>query len=149
MKALILLPCMAIFAGALIPVQAAANASLSKSIDSVLYSALILFVVGLAFISSFLIINRVPFPSMGAFTTAPVYSYVGGLIVATYVLSITYLAPRMGVGNAICFIVTGQIIVAVLIDHFGLLGAAASAINIRRCAGITLMITGLFLARSA
>jgi transporter family-2 protein len=109
-----------------------ANKSLSKSIDSVVYSALMLFVVGLAFISSFLIINRVPFPGMAAFTTAPAYSYVGGLIVATYVLSITYLAPRMGVGKAICFIVTGQIIVAVLIDHFGLLGAAASAINIRR-----------------
>jgi transporter family-2 protein len=148
MKALILLPCMAICAGALIPVQAAANASLSKSIDSVLYSALMLFVVGLVFISSFLLVNRAPFPGMAAFATAPAYSYVGGLIVATYVLSITYLAPRMGVGNAICFIVTGQIIVAVLIDHFGLLGASTSAINLSRCAGVTLMITGLFLARS-
>jgi len=149
MKAWILLPCIAICAGALIPVQAAANASLSKSIDSVVYSALMLFVVGLVFISGFLIINRMPVPSMTAFATAPAYSYVGGLIVAVYVLSITYLAPRMGVGNAICFIVTGQIVVAVLIDHFGLLGAAESAIGIRRCAGVTLMITGLFLARSA
>ena len=76
-----------------------------------------LFVVGLAFISSFVIVNRVP-------------------------------APGMAVGNAICFIVTGQVVVAVLIDHFGLSGAAASAIDIRRCAGVTLMITGLLLARS-
>lgn len=149
MKTWLLLPCIAICAGALIPVQAAANASLSKSIDSVLYSALLLFVVGLVFISGFLIINRMPVPSMTTFAAAPAYSYVGGLIVAIYVLSITYLAPRMGVGNAICFIVTGQIVVAVLIDHFGLLGAAESAIDIRRCAGLTLMITGLFLARSA
>lgn len=148
MKVWLLLPCMAICAGALIPVQAAANASLSKSIDSVVYSALMLFVVGLAFISSFVVINRIPVPSLEAFATAPAYSYIGGLIVATYVLSITYLAPRMGVGNAICFIVTGQIVVAVIIDHFGLLGAAASPIDMRRCAGVTLMISGLFLARS-
>ncbi|WP_339668913.1 DMT family transporter [Dasania marina] len=149
MKAWLLLPCMAICAGALIPVQAAANASLSKSIGSVVYSALLLFVVGLLFISSYVLINRVPMPSIADFAKAPAYSYIGGLIVASYVLSITYLAPRMGVGNAICFIVTGQIVIAVLIDHFGVLGTPVTTIDFRRSAGVILMITGLFLARSS
>ena len=148
MKAWLLLPCLALCAGALIPVQAAANASLSRALDSVVYSALLLFVVGLAFTSSFIVINRVPVPSLAALTSAPAYSYIGGLIVATYVLSITYLAPRMGVGNAICFIVTGQILVAVLIDHLGLLGSNVSTLTLRRLAGVGLMIAGLFLARS-
>jgi len=63
-------------------------------------------------------------------------------------LSITYLAPKMGVGNAICFIVTGQIIAAVLIDHFALMGSASSPLNLQRFGGVMLMIVGLFLARS-
>jgi len=149
MKAWLLLPCLALFAGALIPIQAVANASLSRSIDSVVYSALLLFIVGLIFVSTFVLVNRVPMPSFSSFVSAPAFSYIGGVIVATYVLSITFLAPRMGVGNAICFIVTGQIVVAVLIDHFGLWGASTTVLDIRRGGGVTLMVMGLFLARSS
>lgn len=149
MKAWILLPVMALCAGALIPVQAVANATLSKSIDSVVYSAALLFLVGLAFIGSYILVNRAPLPSLTNFMSAPAYSYVGGVIVATYVLSITFLAPRMGVGNAICFIVTGQILVAVLIDHFGWLGATQTSLSISRGVGVILMIVGLFLARKS
>ena len=144
----VLLPLMAIFAGALIPVQATANARLSISIDSVVYASLILFIIGLLFVVSFIVVNRLPMPSLSSLSQAPSFSYIGGLIVATYVLAITYLAPRLGVGNAICFIVTGQIIAAVLIDHFALLGAIASPMSARRFAGVALMIAGLFLARS-
>lgn len=149
MKAWILLPVMALCAGALIPVQAAANATLSKSIDSVVYSAALLFLVGLVFIGSYILVNRAPLPSLTTFMSAPAYSYVGGIIVATYVLSITFLAPRMGVGNAICFIVTGQIFVAILIDHFGWLGATQTSLSISRGVGVILMIVGLFLARKS
>lgn len=62
MKAWILLPVMALCAGSLIPVQAAANATLSKSIDSVVYSAALLFLVGLAFVGSYKLVNRAPLP---------------------------------------------------------------------------------------
>mgnify|MGYP000002160512 CR=1 FL=1 len=148
MKIWLLLPLMAVFAGALIPVQAAANASLSKSLGSVVYAALFLFIVGLAFVASFVAANRLPMPALSTFLNAPAYSYIGGLIVATYVLSITYLAPKMGVGNAICFIVTGQIIAAVLIDHFALMGSVSAPLNLQRFGGVMLMIVGLFLARS-
>ena len=82
MKAWILLPVMALCAGALIPVQAAANATLSKSIDSVVYSAALLFLMGLAFIGSYILVNRAPLPSLTNFMSAPVYSYVGGVTVA-------------------------------------------------------------------
>lgn len=149
MKVWLLLPFMALCAGALTPVQAAANATLSKSIGSVVYSAALLFMVGLVFISSYILVNREPLPSLTNFMSAPAYSYVGGVIVATYVLSITFLAPRMGIGNAICFIVTGQILVAVLIDHFGWLGATQTSLSISRGIGVTLMIVGLFLARKS
>jgi transporter family-2 protein len=79
----------------------------------------------------------------------PAYGYFGGFIVASYVIAITFLAPRLGVGNAICFIVTGQIFAAVLIDHFGLFGAPVQTLSWTRAAGIALMIAGLFLAKRA
>lgn len=78
-------------------------------------------------------------------TSAPLYGYLGGIIVATYVVMITILVPRIGVGTAIGLIVTGQIICAVTIDHFGLFNVAVRPINITRAAGILLMIGGIYL----
>ncbi|MET4695158.1 DMT family transporter [Endozoicomonas lisbonensis] len=142
------LPVLALIAGSLIPVQAAANAVLSKSLNGVIFSALTLFFVGFCFVGCFALFNKAPFPTLESFMKTPLFSYGGGIIVATYVLSITFLAPRMGVGNAICFIVTGQIIAAVIIDHFGLMGSIQTSINYQRTLGVAIMVVGLFLARS-
>lgn len=137
----------ALIVGALIPIQAATNVALSKAVGSVFYSSLVLFVVALIVVIIFLLVNRFPLPAIDAFKAAPGYGYLGGVIVAAYVLAITYLAPRIGVGNAICFIVSGQILMAVTIDHFGLFGSDVQTLNLKRGMGVVLMIIGLFLAR--
>src|SRR5262245_15081443 len=110
---------LALITGALIPVQAATNAMFSKSVGNPFITGLMVFLIGLLAMILFLLIARPAFPSMQQLTAAPAYSYLGGVIVATYVVMITILAPRIGVGTAIGLIVTGQIICAVLIDHFG------------------------------
>lgn len=145
----LLLSALALLVGALIPIQAATNAALSKAIGSVFYASLVLFAVGFVVVASFLAIKRLAPPSSAAFHAAPAYGYLGGFVVATYVLAITYLAPRIGVGNAICFIVTGQIVSAVVIDHFGLFGAGLQPVTWQRAVGVLLMVLGLFLARRA
>ena len=62
---LILLYGLAIIVGALIPVQAATNAILSKVTGHVFYSSLILFGVGIVFVLALIIIFRPITPSMG------------------------------------------------------------------------------------
>lgn len=148
MKIFLIFGLSALFVGALIPVQAASNAMLSQSINSVVWSALVLFAVGLLVVGSAVLLFTDVRPSLRMFSDAPWYAYAGGFIVATYVLAITWLAPRMGVGNAICFIVTGQVLAAILIDHFGLMGAKVYSFDLQRLSGIVLMILGLFLAKS-
>ena len=138
---------LALFVGALIPIQAATNAAMAKVVGDFSFAALALFVVGLATVSGWMLVTQPVLPSLSQIADVPAYGYLGGVIVASYVLAITYLAPRMGVGNAICFVVTGQIIAAVTIDHFGLFGSILSALTWQRCAGIVLMIVGLFLAK--
>ena len=59
----------------------------------------------------------------------------------------TFIAPKFGVGNAIFFVLVGQLVSAATIDHFGLFGALRSAIDLKRTAGIALMIAGVYLAR--
>ena len=138
---------LALCVGALIPIQAATNASLSKALGDVVYPALVLFAIGLVTVFITIAVLRLSPPSLAEFSTAPRHGYVGGLIVAGYVLAITYLAPKMGVGNAICFIVSGQIIAAVIIDHYGFFTATETKLTLPRMAGISLMIVGLFLAK--
>jgi len=142
-----LLAALALFVGALIPIQAATNAAMSKSLGGISYASLVLFGVGLVFVLGWILVSQTAPPSVAAFREAPIYGWLGGIIVASYVLAITFLAPRLGVGNAICFIVTGQIFAAVLIDHFGLFGAQVQPLSWPRVAGIGLMVVGLFLAK--
>ncbi|HEX2616371.1 MAG TPA: DMT family transporter, partial [Flavobacteriales bacterium] len=108
-------------------------------------TGLMVFVVGLLAMLAFLLIARPAFPSTQQLAAAPVYGYLGGIIVATYVVMITILAPRIGVGTAIGLIVTGQIICAVLIDHFGWFNVPPHAINSTRIIGMLLMIAGVYL----
>jgi len=143
------LAALALVVGALIPVQAATNAAMSRALGSFSFASLVLFAVGFAFVSAWVFITRPEFPPFAAYRTAPIYGYLGGVIVGSYVLAITFLAPRLGVGNAICFIVTGQILAAVVIDHFGLFGSLVQAFSWQRALGVLLMIAGLFLAKRA
>jgi transporter family-2 protein len=42
----------------------------------------------------------------------------------------TWVAPKFGVGNAICMVLLGQLISMAIIDHYGLLGALKQTISI-------------------
>lgn len=138
---------LALVAGALIPVQAAANAALSKSIQgNVPFAAMTLFVVAGAVAALVLLLTGAPPPALTELSNAPWWSYVGGLIVAVYVLTITFLAPRLGVGTAISLIVTGQVVAALAIDHFGLLRSLTFPLTPGRAVGAVLMVVGVFLA---
>jgi bacterial/archaeal transporter family-2 protein len=147
MKTTPLLWLLALVSGALIPVQAAANAALSKSIHgSVPLAAMILFTVAAFITAVTLLASGTPLPGVGELRAAPWWSYTGGLIVAFYVFTITFLAPRLGVGTAIALIVTGQIAAALAIDHFGLLRSLTFPLTMSRLAGAMLMVLGAFLA---
>jgi transporter family-2 protein len=101
------------------------------------------------FVLVWVVLTRSEIPALSAFRAAPVYGYLGGVIVGSYVLAITFLAPRLGVGNAIFFVVTGQILAAVVIDRFGLFGSLVQTLSWQRTLGVLLMIAGLFLAKRA
>lgn len=136
---------LALVTGALIPIQAATNAAFSKTIGTASVTGLMVFVVGLIGMLVYVLIARPAVPTGQQLAAAPVYGYLGGIIVATYVVMITILTPRIGVGPAIGLIVTGQILCAVLIDHFGWFNVQPQAINSTRIAGVLLMVAGVYL----
>lgn len=136
---------LALITGALIPVQASTNAAFSKSIGNPYITGVTVLLVGLIASLLFIAISKPQVPSLAQLKSAPLYSYTGGLIVCTYVIMITVITPKLGVGNAIGLIVTGQIICAVMIDHFGLFGATVRTIDTQRLIGALMMIGGIYL----
>jgi len=129
-----------------IPIMAALSAGLGSRYGSASFAACVLFAVAL-------LISAVYFfglqGGMGSITKAPAtpfYFYFGGAFVAFYVLSVTWVAPKFGVGNAISFVLLGQLISMALIDQFGLMGAQIHPITLQRSAGLVLMAAGVFMA---
>lgn len=129
-----------------IPILAALNGGLGARLDSPMAASMILF--GLAFLIA--TAGAAMTGSIGQirFTSdIPFQFYLGGLFVAFYVIAVTFIAPRFGVGNAIFFVLVGQLVSAATIDHFGMFGAMQFPVDGKRIAGIALMIAGVYFAR--
>jgi len=133
-----------IAAGLGIPIMAALNGGLATKIQSPALAATILLSVGLFFAVTYLVITD-GVPSTLYHKGTPWFFYFGGFFVIFYVLSITWVAPRFGVSNAISFVLLGQLIAMSLIDHFGLIGVQQHTLSIQRITGLTLMAAGVFM----
>ncbi|MFC3625282.1 DMT family transporter [Vogesella amnigena] len=128
-----------------IPIMATLSGTLGARYGSSALAASILFTVALLLSVAYLFAvegGLKPFPKMAL----PFYFYLGGVFVAFYVLSITWVAPKFGVGNAVAFVLLGQLLSMATIDQFGLLGAPIHAITPQRAIGLILMAAGVFLA---
>ena len=128
-----------------IPVTAALNSVLGTHLGSPVAASTILFGVG--FIITALVLAFVGLPAASGFSGVPWWSYAAALGVVFYVLSVTWSALRIGVGNAIFFVLLGQLIAAAAIDHFGLFGALKTTLTMKRALGLLVMAFGVYLAK--
>jgi transporter family-2 protein len=133
-----------LLAGIGIPVLAALNAQLGNRIGAPPAAAVVLFAVALlaALTTMLLTTGATPLWNLPA---QPKHLLLAGLLVAFYVLSITWVAPRFGVGNAVFCVLLGQLLSAAVIDQFGLFGAIARDLSALRSGGLALMAAGLLL----
>lgn len=132
-------------AGIGIPVFAAFNAGLSKQLGGPVAANAAAFAVGL--VIALVLVALTGFPQREAFHFGTPYVWFGAVFVLSYGISVTYAAPRIGLGNAIFFVLLGQIVAAATIDHFGWLGSIQSSLTAKRMLGIGVMAVGLYLAR--
>lgn len=132
-------------AGVGVPIFAAMNARLGQHLGSPATAAMIMFIIGASaalFVS--LVTKTAP---LSAIIAAPKYLYPAGLLMALYLLSITWIAPVIGLGNAVFLVLIGQLFAAAMVDQFGLFGAIQKDVTMTRAAGLALMGVGVFLAQ--
>jgi transporter family-2 protein len=133
-------------AGVGIPILAALNASLGQRIGSPVAAGVVLFAVAFGTALAVLVVTG----GVGALAKVPGQPpvlFLAGCLVAFYILSITFIAPRFGLANAILFVLLGQLVSAAVIDATGLMGLAARPVSPLRLMGLALIAAGVFLSQ--
>lgn len=137
---------LAIIAGVMLSTQAGINAQLRTAVGDPVMAALVSFLVGTAALLIYvLIFNKENAGLMDSLKDMSLYKWTGGLIGALYVTGVIIVAPRIGATNTAGLIVAGQILFALFLDHYGLLGFIQHSISYMRVAGALLLIAGVFM----
>jgi len=134
-------------AGIGIPILAALNAALGRFIVSPIVAAAILFTI--AGLVTWALAFATGLNPLKTVNQVPKHLFFAGVLIAFYVLSITFIAPKFGIGNAVFFVLLGQLVSAATIDHFALFGAAQNSLNLVRASGIAVMALGVWITQQA
>lgn len=138
---------LALIAGAMMPTQAATNNRMAVAIDSPILAAFISFFVGTVALLIYMLIAGVPLGNLASVKDAPAIAWAGGFLGAFFVAAAVTLVPRIGVAMTFSLIVAGQMLITLVIDHFGLLGVPVKEVSLARLGGILLIMAGVVLIR--
>ena len=110
---------LAVFIGALLPVQTGVNAGLRTFLGHPIATALVSFGVGTVGLLVAVLWLRLPVPLAEAWSQSAWWQWTGGLLGAIYIAAVVVLAPRLGAGTLIAAVVGGQMLASLMVDHFG------------------------------
>ncbi len=134
-----------LLAGVGVAVQPPTNAALAKISGSLWLASLVSFAVGtMVLAAGWAALDRTP---LSALRGAPGWAWAGGLYGACFVAALAYAAPRLGLASTLTIAVAGQLVTAILLDHFGLLGLKVEPVSVARVGGVALVIAGVLLVR--
>src|SRR5215510_855481 len=125
----------ALAAGMLLPVQTGINAGLRTLVGTPILAAAIQFLIGSAALVLVSFAMRAPLPALEKLSAAPWWIWIGGLCGANYIVIAILLAPRLGASTLIAVTVAGQMLVSLILDHFGFIGYPVHPMNIWRIVG--------------
>ena len=69
-----------------------------------------------------------------------------GAMGASLVFGIAWIIPQIGAQQMTVMLLTGQILSAMLLSHFGWLGSPVAPVSVTNAMGALLMIGGVYLA---
>ena len=138
---------LAVAAGMMMPTQAAINNKLAGTVGSPILAAFISFFVGTIALFIYAVAAGIPLGNLFFSKEASIVSWTGGILGAFFVAATVTLVPRLGVALTFSLIIAGQMLITLVIDHFGLLGVPVKEVNVFRLLGVTLITFGVILIR--
>lgn len=131
-------------AGAMIALQSVLNSVLGKRAGD-LGSVFVLTLISSAVLLPLMLF----FPSTANFRHLPGasewYLYLGGILGIVILAAPILLVPRIGATSTVTALVVGQLALAVVLDHFGVLGLPRAEITPAKVLGLLLLILATLL----
>ena len=137
----------AIAAGAMLPIQFGINAQLAAWAGSSVRATFVSFAVGAAVLLVAMLIFARSWPGAERLGAAPWWVWVGGCFGAFYVLGSVVTAPKLGAAALFAFILAGQAVASLAVDHFGWVGFEENPITPGRLLGLALVAAGVAAVR--
>lgn len=128
--------------GAVLTLQSMLNSNLGKR-AGIFGSVLLLTLVSIGTLVILILI----FPKTANWQGLPGLSqwhyYLGGVLGVIFLSAPIFLVPQIGATATLTAIVVGQLVFAIIVDHFGLFGAPVQTIDIWRIAGVGMLVLGV------
>ncbi|MBR5087560.1 MAG: DMT family transporter [Muribaculaceae bacterium] len=138
----------AVLSGCLSAIVGAILASLGQVIGSAIQATTVLFAIATGVMIVFCCINGSVIKLRKAFTTdAPWWIWIGGIMGAIIVYSNAWLIPLIGVSVFMMALLIGQLLLSLLMERNGWLGAPKKHISWAQYAGIIIMLAGVFMIK--
>ena len=137
---------MAFIAGSFLPIQSGMNNKLAKTGGSPVHASMISFAIGLLALVIYIILTSQNVSWRGI-KDAPTYAWIGGILGAFYVTIIVLAFPKIGPGLTFGLVVTGQLLISMLMEHFRVMGAEHIPMSIGRIAGMLLIVSGVIIMK--
>lgn len=138
----------AVLSGCLSAVVGAILASLGQVIGSAIQATTVLFAIATMVMIVFCCLNGSVIKIRKAFTTnAPWWIWMGGILGAIIVYGNAWLIPLIGVSVFMMALLIGQLLLSLLMEKQGWLGAPKKHISWTQFAGILIMLAGVFLIK--
>ena len=134
-------------AGTFIAVQTALNTRLGKDLKNPTFVSVESCVVGSLALALYMLVARTALPKVSLMAREPASLWIGGVFGATYVLITVLATPKLSVATVTALVFAGQMLLAVMLDHFAFLGLDRHPLNAGRIVGVVLFCVGAELLR--
>jgi bacterial/archaeal transporter family-2 protein len=131
-----------IVGGALLPAQFATNGALAGELRSVTLTGAVSYTVGAVFLFFLVKAQRLE-PNWSAARGGPRWAWLGGVVGSAYVVGSVLLTRALGAALATTLVIASQIVTAILLDHFGVLGLPQRRVNPARLMAVLLVFGAL------
>jgi transporter family-2 protein len=132
-------------AGATLAVQVGLNATMRDHAGSPMAAALVNFAVGTVFLFIAVLFGRSSLGAIAGATAAPWWAWGAGILGGLYIAASAAFGPMIGGATFLALIVAGQMVAALALDHYGVLGFPVRPLDAGRAAGALLVVAGMFL----
>jgi bacterial/archaeal transporter family-2 protein len=135
---------LAILIGAGLTIQVGMNATARGVLGSAVIATVINFTVGLVALVALALASGARI-APGSLQAVPFWAWLGGLLGATYVAAATVLGPRLSAAAFLALTLVGQMVAALVVDHYGAIGFPQNPVTAGRVIGVALLVAGVLL----